>query len=219
MRVKNINIKKTVTKAPTIYGDFWFFCFNVNGEEVLAISNKKYFRENVRLRLHSCCVTSEIFGCLKCDCSNQLEKFLTLMGKDKKNNYLLIYFLDHEGRGIGLFNKIMTIEVQRKLGLDTYEANEYFGFPVDCRDYSLSIPILKHFKLKNIILYSNNPTKIKFLREHGFKVRTHKLFTPPKSKDAVDYLYIKAIKGGHLIKPEVVKLINNLRDEQIKTRK
>lgn len=201
-------IKPVITKIPTEYGDLWFFGFNIEGQDVIAVSNKRKITDNVRLRLHSCCLTSEVFFSLKCDCSLQLKSFLQLMSQDKKNNYLLIYFLNHEGRGIGLINKLKAYEAQRKLNLDTYEANKYYGFPYDARDYNLAIPILNYFKILHINLFSNNPKKIKFLKNNGFNVKISKLFVPPPSKYALNYLISKVYKGNHCIKDEVAKLLD-----------
>ncbi|GIW65046.1 MAG: hypothetical protein KatS3mg093_025 [Candidatus Parcubacteria bacterium] len=201
------SLKPAITKIPTVYGNLWFFGFNINGQEVVAITNKKLIRYEANLRLHSCCFTSEIFGSLKCDCAHQLENFLRLMANNRKDNYLLIYFLNHEGRGIGLFKKLMVYEVQRKLNLDTYQANEYFNLPHDARDYTLAIPILNYFKIKKISLYSNNPDKINFLKKEGFIVKINKLFVEPKSQEALNYLLTKVKKGGHLIRNEVYQIL------------
>jgi 3,4-dihydroxy 2-butanone 4-phosphate synthase/GTP cyclohydrolase II len=207
------SLKPAITKIPTVYGNLWFFGFKIENQEIIAIANKKLIKDEVNLRLHSCCFTSEIFGSLKCDCAVQLENFLKLMATNKKDNYLLIYFLHHEGRGIGIFKKLMVYEVQRKLNLDTYQANEYFNLPHDSRDYNLAIPILRYFKIKKISLYSNNPDKVNFLRKNGFLVKINKFFVQPKSKEAIKYLLTKVEKGGHLIRTEIYQILAKNLDE------
>ncbi|MCS7200546.1 MAG: GTP cyclohydrolase II [Patescibacteria group bacterium] len=205
--------KPISTKVPTQYGELWFYAFKIDDQEIVAIINKKNIKKTANVRLHSCCFTSEIFGSLKCDCALQLEYFMSLMSKNRDQNYLLIYFLNHEGRGIGLFNKLKAYEVQRKLGLDTYQANEYLGFPHDVRDYSPSVKILRYFGIEEIILHSNNPDKANFLIKNGFVVRIKKIFIKPHSKHALNYLIAKVEKGNHLIKSEIDALTNNKNNE------
>ncbi len=195
------------TKIPTIYGELYFWCFKFDDQEVYVITNKLRLTNPVNLRLHSACFTSEIFGSLKCDCKNQLNKFLNQM--KSKDSYMLVYFPSHEGRGIGFFNKLKVYEVQRKLNLDTYEANKFLGFPIDKRDFSLTIPILKHFKVKDIILYTNNPYKISFikkLKEAGFKILKRKeIISFNGSSYCLNYLLTKIKKGNHLIDERIFK--------------
>ncbi|MCS7184057.1 MAG: GTP cyclohydrolase II RibA [Patescibacteria group bacterium] len=204
---EEIENKPVITKIPTIYGDLWFFGFKFEDEEIVAISNKRKIKNPINLRIHSCCFTSEIFGSLKCDCVQQLNQFMKLMGEDKKNNYLLIYFLNHEGRGIGLLNKLKVYEVQRKLKLDTYEANKYLGFDYDHRNFDKAIYILNYFKIEEITIFSNNPQKVKILKERGFNISIKKFLVRPPSTYALHYLMTKAERGGHFIKEEIRKLI------------
>lgn len=125
-----------------------------------------YIRQNfalffpINLRLHSVCFTSEIFGSLKCDCEYQLKKFLGFF--NRKETFMLVYFLNHEGRVIGFFEKIRAYELQRVLNLDTYEANLYLGHQADLRDFSKIFDILDYFKIRDIILYTNNQKKLNF---------------------------------------------------------
>lgn len=211
--MKTNKIKPIITKIPTKYGKLWFFGFNINGEDIVAIANKKILNKEINLRLHSCCFTSEIFGSLKCDCAFQLDTFLKLMSKNKRSNYLLIYFLNHEGRGIGLLNKLKVYEAQRKFNLDTYEANGYYNLPHDARDYTPALAILNYFGIKKINLFSNNPDKINFLKKNGFSVKINKFFIIPVSKYALDYLLTKAKKGGHIIQNELSNFLNKFQNE------
>lgn len=197
-----------ITRIPTIYGNLWFFAFRINNQEIIVISNKKKPQNGANIRIHSCCFTSEIFGSLKCDCSDQLKEFLNLMNRNKKESFLLFYFLNHEGRGIGLFNKLKAYELQRKLNLDTYQANEYLNLPYDMRDFSPAVDILRYFKINKVNLFSNNPHKIDFLKKAKISVNVKKIFVKPKSRYALNYLLIKAEKGGHIIKNDIYNLIN-----------
>jgi len=194
---KIIRIAKT--KIPTIYGYIWFLCFDFGEREVFVISNKLKPKDPLNLRIHSSCFTSEIFGSLKCDCKLQLDLFLDKLGKEKKESFSLFYFPDHEGRGIGIFNKIRVYEVQRKLSLDTYEANKHLNLPIDARDYKPTIEILKYFKIKKVILYTNNTEKLDFLKKAKIKVTRSPHIVEPKSFYALKYLQTKALKGKHLI--------------------
>jgi GTP cyclohydrolase II len=192
-------IRVTKTKIPTNYGNIWFFCFNFGERDVFLISNKLKINNPLNLRIHSACITSEIFGSLKCDCKLQLDLFLNILGKEKKESYALIYFPDHEGRGIGIFNKIKVYEVQRKLNLDTYDANKHLKLPIDARDYKPTIEILRYFKINKVILYTNNPNKFKFLKNYKIDVIRKPHIAKPNSFYSLKYLQTKIIKGGHLI--------------------
>lgn len=201
-------------KVPTKYGDFWFYDFKFqDGQEVYVILNKekKYLKNPINLRLHSACFTSEIFGSLKCDCKSQLKEFLNLF--KNKESFMLIYFPYHEGRGIGFFEKIKAYNLQRKLNLDTYEANLYLGHKEDLRDFSKAFKILNYFKVKKVILYTNNPKKIDIFKNSKIKVETRRLIVFQLSKHSFDYLKTKSLKGGHFIKEDdlnyILKKINN----------
>ncbi|BCX15602.1 MAG: hypothetical protein KatS3mg097_494 [Candidatus Parcubacteria bacterium] len=195
-----MTLKPVITKIPTDYGNFWFFGFKIDNQEVLVIATKKNPKNGANIRLHSSCFTSEIFGSLKCDCADQLKEFMILMNKNRRDDYLLIYFLNHEGRGIGLFNKLRAYEAQRKFNLDTYQANEYLGLPHDMRDYSPVIEILRYFNLTKVNLFSNNLTKLEFLKKNGIIVNIKNFFVKPKSQYAFQYLLAKAKKGSYIIK-------------------
>lgn len=207
MSVRN-DLKPVITQIPTTYGNLWFFAFEINNQQIIVVSNKKKPKNGANIRIHSCCFTSEIFGSLKCDCYDQLKEFLNLMRENKGESFLLFYFLNHEGRGIGLFNKLKAYELQRKLNLDTYQANEYLNLPHDMRDFTPTIDILRYFKINKVNLFSNNPQKINFLKKAKIPVNVKKLFVNPKSHHALSYLLVKAEKGGHIIKNDIYNLIN-----------
>jgi GTP cyclohydrolase II len=200
-KIKTIKFAKTVIS--TKHGRIWVFCFNFGKENVLVVSNKPNLKNPLHLRIHSACITSEVFGSLRCDCRIQLDLFLEKLYKEKRKCYALFYFCNHEGRGIGIFNKIRVYEVQRRLKLDTYEANRYLNLPIDARNYEPAIRILEHFKISRVFLYTNNIEKIKFLESHGISVIRKPLLAFKNISDyCLEYLRTKAIKGGHLINIE-----------------
>jgi len=147
------------------------------------------------VRVHSQCLTGDVFHSLRCDCRAQLELALRTIGSEGRG--LLIY--EHqEGRGIGLMNKLRAYELQDH-GADTVEANEQLGFEADLRGYALPGAILRYFGLRAVRLMSNNPEKIEALERAGVAVteRVPCLVTPMDSTE--DYLRTKKEKMGHLL--------------------
>ena len=147
------------------------------------------------LRIHSQCLTGDVFHSLRCDCRAQLELALKTIASEGRG--LLIY--EHqEGRGIGLMNKLRAYELQDQ-GADTVEANEQLGFEADLRGYALPGAILRHFGLRAVRLMSNNPEKIEALERAGVSVteRVPCLVTPMDSTE--DYMRTKKEKMGHLL--------------------
>src|SRR5580700_3562099 len=147
------------------------------------------------VRIHSECLTGDVFHSLRCDCRSQLELSLNLIAEEGRG--LLIY--EHqEGRGIGLLNKLRAYELQDG-GADTVEANERLGFAADLRDYQMPAEILRYFKVKSVRLLSNNPDKIAALEGAGIRVaeRIPCLVAPHESAEG--YLRTKKQKLGHLL--------------------
>jgi GTP cyclohydrolase II len=147
------------------------------------------------VRIHSQCLTGDVFHSLRCDCRAQLE--LALESIARQGRGLLIY--EHqEGRGIGLLNKLRAYELQ-DLGADTVQANEQLGFEADLRGYQLPAAILRFFGLREVRLMSNNPEKIQALERAGVRVaeRVPCLVAPTESTE--DYLRTKRDKLGHLL--------------------
>lgn len=135
-------------------------------EHIIIYKGEVTNKENVPVRIHSECLTSEVFNSLRCDCNEQLEAALNYF--ESEGIGVLIY-LRQEGRGIGLFNKIEAYVLQDK-GLDTVEANLQLGFPVDLRTYEIAINIMKILKIKSVRILTNNPKKIDILKKHGITV-------------------------------------------------
>ena len=146
------------------------------------------------VRIHSQCLTGDVFHSLRCDCRSQLELALDQIVAEGRG--LLIY--EHqEGRGIGLLNKLRAYELQDG-GLDTVEANEKLGFDADLRDYVLPAAILKYFRVSQVRLLSNNPEKVAALEHAGIKVVERAPIIVPPLETTAEYLKTKREKLGHL---------------------
>jgi GTP cyclohydrolase II len=149
----------------------------------------------VLVRIHSQCLTGDVFHSLRCDCRSQLELALKLIAAEGRG--LLIY--EHkEGRGIGLLNKLRAYELQ-DAGADTVEANEQLGFDADLRDYSLPGEIIRYFGITEVRLLSNNPDKIEAVERAGVRVVERVPCIVPRLETREDYLRTKKEKMGHLL--------------------
>ncbi len=152
---------------PTRYGSFELKIFTgAKGVEHMVLV-KGNPADDCLVRLHSECATGDILGSLRCDCRDQLEGALELI--DAEGSGLLVYMRGHEGRGIGLGNKIRAYALQEE-GMDTYDANVHLGFAPDVRDYTDAVRILKHFGLKRVRLLTNNHDKADALEKAGIAV-------------------------------------------------
>jgi GTP cyclohydrolase II len=190
---------KKVAEAffPTRYGMFTVHAFvDAQGKEHIALTRCAHRpHTSVPVRVHSRCLTGDTLTSLRCDCRDQLEAALAYL--EKKRCGILIY-LDQEGRGIGLANKIKAYALQDK-GMDTVEANVHLGFGEDTRDYAAAAEILKHFGVESVMLLTNNPKKIADLERHGIKVvKRVPLVTKPNRYNQ-DYLKTKKEKMKHLL--------------------
>ena len=146
------------------------------------------------VRIHSQCLTGDVFHSLRCDCRSQLELALDQIVSEERG--LLIY--EHqEGRGIGLLNKLRAYELQDN-GLDTVEANERLGFEADLRDYALPAAILQYFNVMQVRLLSNNPDKVAALENAGIQVVERAPIIAPPLETTAEYLKTKRDKLGHL---------------------
>jgi 3,4-dihydroxy 2-butanone 4-phosphate synthase / GTP cyclohydrolase II len=176
------------------HGDFTMHVFKNKDSPLEHFALVKKFASEVVpfVRIHSECVTGDVFGSKRCDCGSQLHKALALIAKE---GGILIY-LRQEGRGIGLANKIKAYALQDD-GFDTVAANEHLGFPSDTRDYQVALDILAYFKIKSLRLLTNNPDKIESLKKIIITERI------PLVGDVTDtnrkYLLTKKHKMGHLL--------------------
>jgi GTP cyclohydrolase II len=185
---------------PSRFGHFRIFGFEgvrpEGTEEALALKLGDLSGERGAslVRIHSQCLTGDVFHSLRCDCRSQLELALDQIVKEKRG--LLIY--EHqEGRGIGLLNKLRAYELQDG-GLDTIEANVELGFSPDLRDYRLPAAILHYFGVKAVRLLSNNPDKMRALKNAGIEVVERAPLVVPPLETMAEYLRTKREKMGHL---------------------
>jgi 3,4-dihydroxy 2-butanone 4-phosphate synthase/GTP cyclohydrolase II len=157
--------------------------------------------EPVLVRVHSECLTGDIFGSLRCDCGDQIALAMQAIANEGRGVFL---YMRQEGRGIGLHNKIRAYALQDQ-GLDTVEANESLGFPADLRDYGIGAQILVDLGLKDIRLLTNNPKKVVGLDGYGLRVvETLPLIAAPNPIN-IHYLETKQKKMGHLLDMEDIE--------------
>ncbi|HYM13596.1 MAG TPA: GTP cyclohydrolase II [Bryobacterales bacterium] len=148
------------------------------------------------VRIHSQCLTGDVFGSLRCDCRAQLEMSLERIAGEGRG---LLLYEAQEGRGIGLINKLKAYQLQ-DAGADTVEANEQLGFEADLRTYRVAVAVLHHFGLRRVRLLSNNPGKIQALEEAGIQVAERVSCEVAPSSSTRDYLRTKKKKLGHLLR-------------------
>ena len=203
-RKKNEKLVKNEAdvRIPTKFGEFEFVGYSdqIENKEYLAIIKGDIRgKENVTVRLHSECLTGDVFGSKRCDCQDQLHKSLHEI--ENKGEGLVIY-LRQEGRGIGILNKLKAYKLQDQ-GYDTVEANHKLGFEDDLRDYAVAAQIIKDLDIKSISLMTNNPSKIKGLKTYGIKVVDREEIEIPATDVDEKYLKTKKEKLGHLLKQKV----------------
>ena len=199
-RLKRETLVERVATAhlPTPWGVFKIHAYRhkLTGAEQVALTMGEWKEdEPVLVRVHSECLTGDVFRSLRCDCRGQLEKALEMIAKEGKG--VLVYILGHEGRGIGIANKIKAYALQEK-GYDTVEANEKLGYPPDLRDYGIGAQILRDLGVRKMRLMTNNPRKIVALEGFGLEVVERvPIKIEPNPYNRV-YLQTKKDKLGHM---------------------
>jgi 3,4-dihydroxy 2-butanone 4-phosphate synthase/GTP cyclohydrolase II len=191
------------TQLPTKYGEFCLILYEdkINHDHHIAlVLGDVKDSEDVYVRVHSQCLTGDVFRSMRCDCGDQMEQALKMIAKHKRGVFL---YMRQEGRGIGLLNKLRAYRLQ-DTGLDTVEANLALGFPADLRDYGIGAQILVDLGLSSIVLLTNNPKKIIGLEGYGLTIIKQVPIYAVHSRN-VKYLKTKRYKLGHLIPDSVLE--------------
>ncbi|MBJ9660276.1 GTP cyclohydrolase II [Burkholderia gladioli] len=184
---------------PTRYGTFMSHAFRVAGSEaehLALVVGDVAGQQSVLTRLHSECLTGDVFGSYRCDCGEQLDLALRYIAAEGCG--VLLYLRGHEGRGIGLSNKIRAYALQEQ-GRDTVEANRDLGLPDDAREYDSAAAILRILQVNSVRLMSNNPKKFDTLVAHGIPVCERVALAVPVRDENERYIRTKQVKFGHYV--------------------
>jgi 3,4-dihydroxy 2-butanone 4-phosphate synthase/GTP cyclohydrolase II len=187
-----------VVELPTVYGDFKLHGFKqtMTGQEHLALVKGEWKKdEAILVRVHSSCVTGDIFGSCRCDCGPQLQQSMQMIEAAGKG---IVVYMNQEGRGIGLLNKLKAYQLQEQ-GLDTVDANLKLGFKMDERDYGIGAQIIRGLGVTKMKLMSNNPRKRSGLTGYGLEIVETVPIIIPSNKHNENYLATKKNKMGHLL--------------------
>jgi 3,4-dihydroxy 2-butanone 4-phosphate synthase/GTP cyclohydrolase II len=185
-------------RLPTDFGEFRIIGYrslNSNEEFVVLLKGQLRQDEPTLVRIHSQCLTGDVFGSTKCDCGQQLRKAMALIAREGSG---AVVYQQQEGRGIGIINKIRAYALQDQ-GADTIEANEQLGLAVDLRHYEQCAEILAQLGVNSVRLISNNPEKIRALEEMGLKVVERVSLETSPTEAARNYMRTKKEKMGHLL--------------------
>ena len=197
-RTERLIIRGESAKLPTEFGDFTVTAFRTHVdtfEHLALVFGDVKDKENVLVRVHSECLTGDVFASRRCDCGSQLHAALRQIAA---NGSGVLVYLRQEGRGIGIFNKIHAYKLQDE-GCDTVEANERLGFPDDLREYGIGVQILLDLGVKSVRLLTNNPKKLVGLSGYGMEVTERVPIVIPPNADNAFYLETKKVRMDHMI--------------------
>lgn len=197
------------TRLPTAYGEFNAVGYRSlidDKHHVALVKGEVVGRPDVLVRVHSECLTGDVFHSLRCDCGEQLESALSMIEREGEG---VLLYLSQEGRGIGLLNKLKAYRLQEQ-GFDTVEANERLGLPADLRDYGIGAQILADLGLSSIRILTNNPKKIKGLEGYGLSVTSQIPIEHPPNEHNQAYLRTKANRMGHILHHQGLNLDEEL---------
>ncbi len=203
-RTEKLVERVTSVRLPTAYGEFTAVAFReklTGRHHVALVHGEVAGAENVLVRVHSECLTGDVFHSLRCDCGEQLEHALLRIGAEERG---VLLYMAQEGRGIGLLNKLKTYELQEN-GRDTVEANVELGFPADARDYGIGNQILADLGLSTIRILTNNPKKLTGIEGFGLTVVEQVPIEAPPKPDNRRYLQAKRDKLGHRLHHQDLK--------------
>jgi 3,4-dihydroxy 2-butanone 4-phosphate synthase/GTP cyclohydrolase II len=195
-RTEKLVERATSVRLPTVSGDFTAIAFReklTGKHHVALVKGKVEGEEDVLVRVHSECLTGDVFHSLRCDCGEQLEQALARIGSEERG---VLLYMAQEGRGIGLLNKLKAYELQEN-GLDTVEANLELGFPADMREYGIGNQILADLGLSTIRILTNNPKKITGIEGFGLTVVEQVPIEVSPNEENRRYLETKKTKLGH----------------------
>ncbi|HTU30923.1 MAG TPA: bifunctional 3,4-dihydroxy-2-butanone-4-phosphate synthase/GTP cyclohydrolase II [Solirubrobacteraceae bacterium] len=205
------------TTLPTAFGDFVAVGYRSlvdNKHHVALVKGEVAGQSDVLVRVHSECLTGDVFHSLRCDCGEQLESALAMIEREGRG---VLLYLSQEGRGIGLLNKLKAYKLQQEEGLDTVDANLRLGLPVDLRDYGIGAQILADLGLSSMRILTNNPKKISGLMGYGLSVTDQVPIEHAPNPHNEAYLRAKALRLGHALHHQGLALDEEMIEREVET--